>query len=1346
MNVPVVGVGASAGGFEAFKRLVAHLPPDTGLGFVLIQHPNPTHPSNLSEILARVSAIPVRQAADGMGIEPNHVYVIPPNAELEIAGRVLRAVPRGPVSPGQHMPIDHFLRSLARDRGGRAIAVILSGAGADGAAGLEAVKAAGGVTFAQDPGTAEFNSMPRAATETGCVDFVLPPEAIAAELSKLGHHPYMLEDEYRGSMTPEARTTTDHFGPILRLLRGGTDVDFSLYRQNTIRRRIMRRLALHNIGSLEEYRKYLEQDPREFTALQKDLMIGVTQFFRHPEFFEKLKRFVFPRLIQDRSLDDPIRIWVPGCASGEEAYSIAISLHDYFNETKHALQAQIFGTDISSILIEKARRGEYAGNIAADVGPDRLARYFVKVNRGYRVSKALREMCVFSSHDLTQDPPFSKLDLISCRNVLIFLGSVRQSVMALFHHALKPGCFLALGPSEAASGPLFSSVEGARAIFTRNETLGRRHPLYAAGHRSRLRAQAGEVRNDIDLRKEAERILLSRYNGAGIVVDETLEVLEIIGRTPPYLKLPEGRVSLNLLRLVRDTRLFLEVEKLVREVQIFREPARKDRVSYQDGALEGEVNLEVLPLGGAQTRALLILFEPSSEGSPVGPYPILQPRDTEIAKLKKDLADARQRVLLIMEERQSSEEENQNAVQEATSASEELQSLNEELATAKEELQSTNEELITINEELRSNNLVLAEARDFATQIIETVPVPLVVLDADLRIKIANSAFYSMFRISPRDVEGQFLYRLSDGCWDVPGVRTLLDGILPDLKSTRRFETELDFPGIGRRTLVLTARQIDDVQQILLGIEDVTESLERIEASLLESEERFTTMADTAPVMIWVAGTDGACTFFNQRWLAFTGHTMEQELGTGWTESVHPHDLDRCMTTYLSSLRERRSFQMEYRLRRADGEYRWLLDNGVPRFERSGAFVGYIGSCIDITDLKRGHEDNLVKQKLESLGTLASGIAHDFNNLLGGVLALSEVALAELAAGAHPEEELKRIGTTAMRGSEIVRQLMVYAGKESEALELVDLSHTIQEMVELLKVSVSKRAALETDLASDLPAIRANAPQLRQIVMNLITNASEAMGDRPGVIRVSTRRVTVGPHSIAATLEHLAEGDYLQLEVSDNGRGMSPETQARVFDPFFTTKDTGHGLGLAVVQGIVRTLQGTIRLVSAPGSGTTFEILLPCAGQAGQPDPVAASPAREGALQESAFILIVEDEEFLLQAVSKRIRKAGFSVLEASDGSAALDVIRTFQRHIDVLLLDITLPGTSSREVFAEAGRMRPDMNVIVTSAYGREMAVASLAARVDRFIRKPFRLDDLVELIRATISSPPPKDPGLLP
>jgi PAS domain S-box-containing protein len=515
--------------------------------------------------------------------------------------------------------------------------------------------------------------------------------------------------------------------------------------------------------------------------------------------------------------------------------------------------------------------------------------------------------------------------------------------------------------------------------------------------------------------------------------------------------------------------------------------------------------------------------------------------------------------------------------------------------------------------------------------------------------------------------------------------------------------------------------------------EDVTElQALRAEAARREGEERFRNIADTAPLMIWVTAPDKGCTFVNKGWLSFTGHSLEQELGNGWAAGIHPDDLESCLSTYAAAFDARRDFQMEHRLRRADGEYRWLLCSGVPRFGPDGEFTGYVGNCSDITDLKHSRDEDVARQKLESVGTLAGGVAHDFNNLLGAVLAQADVALTELAAGASPAEQLNHIRAVAIRGAGIVRQLMIYAGQETAVSEPIDISWLIDDMMELLKVVVSKRAVLKTELVGGLPAVLANPAQLRQMVMNLVTNASEAIGERDGVIAIRTALAKAGHEP----LRDSANG-YVELEVSDTGCGISHEAQTKIFDPFFTTKPTGHGLGLAVVARIVRGLGGASQFESEPGRGTTFRILLPSVrDMAPVPRPANASPAH-GTIDPARIVLVVEDEEPLRLAVAKMLRRNGVSVMEAEDGTAALGRLREHGDQIGLVLLDITLPGAPSREVFAEARRRRPDMKVILTSAYGQKTVDETFQGmEIDAFIRKPYQLGELVSLVRNLVST----------
>src|SRR6058998_2909419 len=471
---PVVGIGASAGGLEAFSELLSHLPVDAPLALVFVQHLDPKHPSILTDILSRVTRIPVVEVKHGMRVEPGHVYVMPPNTRMTIVEGVLNLAPRS-ADRGPHMPIDHFLRSLSEDQGSRAIAIILSGSASDGALGLKAVKAEGGITFAEAPQLAKFDSIPRSAVASGAVDFVLPPKAIAQELTRIGRHPYL--GQTRAAPSPEAPASgPDAFDEILRKLREKSGIDFMLYRQTTIRRRIARRMMIHGLDTLEGYLGYLEAHPSQVHALYNDLLVNVTRFFRDPEAFRVLQRSVFPRILKQRPADAPIRVWAPGCSTGEEAYSLAIVLLESLGDADGIVPIQLFGSDVSETAVVKARAGIYPDNIELDVAGARLRRFFVKVDGQHQVRKAVRELCVFARHNLATDPPFSKMDLIVCRNVLIYLApELQKRVLSIFHYALKTPGFLMLGVSETV-GPLadfFSVVDKKYRVYAKKPTSRR---------------------------------------------------------------------------------------------------------------------------------------------------------------------------------------------------------------------------------------------------------------------------------------------------------------------------------------------------------------------------------------------------------------------------------------------------------------------------------------------------------------------------------------------------------------------------------------------------------------------------------------------------------------------------------------------------------------------------------------------------------------------------------------------------------------------------------------------------------------------------------------------------------
>jgi PAS domain S-box-containing protein len=520
----------------------------------------------------------------------------------------------------------------------------------------------------------------------------------------------------------------------------------------------------------------------------------------------------------------------------------------------------------------------------------------------------------------------------------------------------------------------------------------------------------------------------------------------------------------------------------------------------------------------------------------------------------------------------------------------------------------------------------------------------------------------------------------------------------------------------------------------ILGLFSDIDERKRAEEALRESEERLRSLVDSAPVITWMTGPDKKGTFYNAQALAFTGLPLEELVGDGCIALLHPEDRDRYQAVTSAAVEARAPFSTEVRLRRADGEYRWMMVSGLPRVA-SGIFLGHIGTGVDVTALKRSYEQHLASQKLESLGVLAAGVAHDFNNFLGAIVVRAETAQSDIGPGSRAADDLDQIRLTALRAAQIVSQLMTFAGHESAASDAIDLSQLVNEMLGLLKVSISKTARLRTELAAGLPPVHANPAEIRQLVLNLIINASEALEGRSGFITIITESAPLGAQS--------TEG--VRLAVEDTGIGIAPELKSRIFDPFFSTRSAGRGLGLATVQGIVRRLGGSIDVESVPGRGSRFAVLLPATASAAPretrevaPPPAPPAPA--------ATVLFVEDEPSMRSAVTKLLRRRNFDVLEAADGMSAVELLRSDPGRVDVVLLDVTLPGMPGREVFDRLRRIKPDLKVVLSTAYSRERTMSEFRERnTSGFIRKPYQTRDLVELLlRAIGASPSPPAPSI--
>ena len=955
---PVVGIGASAGGLEALEKFFGHVAPGCGMGFVVVTHQHPGHTSLLPELLRKCTRMRVRVAADGVAVEPGCIYMSPPEGYLAILNGALHLME--PEEPGTlRLPIDYFFRSLAEDQKEKAIGIVLSGTGTDGTLGLKAIKGAAGMTMAQAPESAKYSGMPSSAIATGLVDYVLPTEQIPAQLGAYAQGPYLVSAA--AEALDEGRLP-EPMQKINLLLRARTGHDFSAYKANTIRRRIERRINVHQLKGPQQYLRFLHENPHELDLLFRELLIGVTSFFRDPGAFEALAKAALPGLLASRPDGVPVRVWAPGCSTGEEAYSLAMVLREQMDRAKQQVTVQVFATDLDHKAVEAARGGLYPEGIARDVRPHRLARFFVKEEEGYRIKKDIREMVIFAAQNVLKDPPFTKIDLLVCRNLLIYLQpEAQERVLSLFHYALKPGGVLFLGTSESVSGMRdhYATLDKKWKIFSRKEAVGASTPpeQFAAvlprPEASPLGGSETTGRTEkLQLSVLLEKALLNRYAPACVIVNDRGDILYVHGRTGDYLEPATGQPRLNVLDMAREG-LRIDLAAALRRAAGQDTPVVHDGVRVKTNGDSIAIRLAVTKLRVPESirGLLLVAFQTEPAGEKRLPARKAAARSAKpppgrILNLERELQYVKETLQSTVEELETSNEELKSTNEELQSTNEELQSANEELETSKEEMQSLNEELQTVNAQLQAKvddlgrtsddmqnllnstevatvfldqelrvkrftpeatklvkllpsdtgrpigdlafnlrydeleadaaevlrTLVIKErevqtkdgnwrqvrilpyrttdnvidglvmtfvnlnrskqaeqaakqARAYAESIVATIREPLLVLDAGLRVVSANPAFYRSFALSPQDAERQSIYALNKGQWDIPGLRQLLQDILPKNSAFEDFEVEHDFPGLGRKVLLLNARRLEQGSgqpgMILLAIEEV---------------------------------------------------------------------------------------------------------------------------------------------------------------------------------------------------------------------------------------------------------------------------------------------------------------------------------------------------------------------------------------------------------------------------------------------------------------------------------------------------------------------------------------------
>jgi len=1349
-TVPVVGIGASAGGLEAFSQLLRELPPDTGMAFALIQHLDPKHESQLAEVLSRTTAMPVNTVTGGQRAEPDHVYVIPPNADMTIGGGAFALTSRAAVD--RHTPIDHFFRSLARELEGRAIGVVLSGTGSDGTLGLRAIKAEGGITFVQDEKSAQHPGMPQSALPFA--DFVLPPARIARELAMIGRHPYVTHavPSAAGPGQPEEGADVS---AVLRVLRTVVGIDFSQYKPATVRRRIARRMLLQKIDDLGRYVQHLRQTPHEAQALRDDLLIQVTEFFRDAGGFEALRRSVFPSLMKARAGDEPIRIWVPGCATGEEAYSLVICLLEFLRERESRPAIQMFATDLSAAAIARARAGTFPASIENEVSADRLRRFFVKTDGRYQVTKAIRDACVFAPHDLTRDPPFSKLDLISCCNVLIYLSAALQErVIPLLHYALKPTGFLKLGPSESVGRftNLFSAVDKKHKIYARKPGPSA-HLGFGVTSRDRIAASAQEQEtggSPAAVEKEADRLIMGRYAPAGVVVNADMQIVQFRGKTGPYLEATPGAASLNLFKMAREG-LPSALRHAVQRAAKSGAPVKAEGLQVKANGGLREVSLEVIPLGpteGAKDRRhhLILFFEERllpTEPAPRKPARAGEPRpktagERRVAQLTRELADAHQHLRATSEEHEAAVEELRAATEEAQSSNEELQSTNEELETAKEELQATNEELTTVNDELNSRNIELGQLSNDLGNLLASAQVPIIMVGPDLRIRRMTPVTERVLNVAPGDI-GRPIgdLRLSV---DVPHLEALLREVMETLTVQERDVEARDgrWYSVRVRPYRTADNKIDgavisivDVDALKRGFEQAREARDQAQAIIATVREPLVVLD---PKLHVVTANPSFFETFQTSREETEGHSLF-DIGN------HQWNVPR-LRTLLEEVLPRETvverFEVEHRFETIGR--RTMLLNARRVLSATGQPSLILLAIDDVTEVKRAEATRVAlvreqaaraeaeaatRAKDQFLAVLSHELRTPLNAMLGWTRMLRTQKLDQATIARALEVIERNTKLQALFIEDLLDVSRILSGNLSLEARPIMVAPAVEAAVAAMRgTAEAKGIRLESTLDETAGPVRADPARLQQVVWNLVSNAIKFT---PSGGRVEVRLARRGP--------------AVEVSVRDTGKGIEAEQLSQIFTPAAVMHSSrqpqgGLGLGLVIVRHLVERHGGAVHAESAgSGQGATFTATLPLTDEHPAGEAPAARALASGQLPalNGVRALVVDDEADARELMRAVLVQCGAEVTVAATARAALEALE--QALFDVLVSDIAMPEDDGYDLIRnvralDAGR-GGRIPALALTAYARaEDRAAALAAGYQQHAVKPIEPVELAAAV----------------
>ena len=1206
----VVGMGASAGGLEAFIRFFRTMPPDSGMAFVVIQHLDPTHESLTAELLGKHTKMPVRQVAGDTPVERDHVYVIPPNSDLGIGQGVLRLTPP-PARRATHMPIDLFFRTLAEDQQERAIGIVLSGSGTDGTLGLKEIKAVGGIALVQEPTTAQHDGMPRSAIAADAADHVLTVEKIPEMLLRYAQHPYAA----LASQAPAGeKGGSEDLTRVLALLRTRLHFDFSGYKPGTLVRRVRRRLGLRHVERMPDYLQLLRSDPGEVKTLFKDLLIGVTRFYRDREAWNYLEEQLLPSLLREREAGAPLRVWVAGCGTGEEAYSLGMLLIEQSQSAEWNGPIQIFASDVDKEALDIARTGIYPESIAADVPPGRLRRFFLQDGTHYRVNKELREAIVFAEQNLIADPPFSKLDLITCRNLLIYLSAdVQKRITSLLHFALAEGGYLFLGSAESigSAEDLFETMSKRWRTYrrigaTRYEMLS----LPTAAHRPtpELLADPLAPSKANRLLTRVQQQLLERYAPAGVVINRRHEILLFVGRTDLYLTQPAGAPTDDLLTRVREG-LQTRLRGLVRQVITDHESqAIAVRVRRDNAWHRVRVAVEPIQLSGDTEGLLLVSFADDEEAKP-RPAPeaagaaVTERDDSVVRQLEAELKASREDLQGTVAGMEASNEELTAANEEVMSVNEELQSTNEELETSKEELQSLNEELNTVNAQLQSKLDELERTNNDLDNLLTSTNIATVFLDGHLRIRRFTAAVTRLFTLIPSDV-GRPLADIAPTFTD-PALLTDATTVLKTL--TPRQSEVATREGRWYMRQVLPYRTQDNrIEGVVITFSDVAAEalqgarfdLEAALNKLAANEARLRTTLDTAADAIITIDESGRVQSFNLTAEKMFGYSATEVMGKN-VSMLMPLPYSKEHDGYLTRYRETGVAHIIGIGREVEGlrknGTRVPLDLSLSEFTDSTGRK-FTGILRDLTERKqaaqwrREHESQLAHLlRANTAGEFAAGLAHQLNQPLAALANDIAACQARLGAGRAPGVRalLKHATAEAQRAGAILRRFRDLIRKKPRRWERADLREIIRDAGELMRPEMARQqVAFDLRLPPDPLPVRVDRVEIEQVILNLMQNALDSVEDVRRHGRISARAIRL----------HAARdvGELARVSVEDSGAGISEEVAGRLFEPFYTTKKGGLGMGLPIARTIVEAHRGQIWVERRPRKrGAAFRFTLP---------------------------------------------------------------------------------------------------------------------------------------------------------